>query len=98
MIRLNRRPSTDAFGVKRWRFPVCNGVAVVTVFERSAKVLSQLRDPPYLIRLDHASGLHLDTCFAVFKSQAEDKAQWLEMRYERGQYDAAQRGIAKAGT
>lgn len=76
-IDLEKRPSTDGLGVKRWTWPI-NDMITLYIFERPPPYRL-----PYLLRLDHKDGRTLDTRFARFKSQALDKAQWLAMRVER---------------
>lgn len=78
-IKLNRRPSCDGLGVKRWTYRLDN-THTLHVFERPYNVA----DVPYLLRVDHIDGRTLDTRFASFKSQAIDKAQWLETLVHNG--------------
>jgi hypothetical protein len=82
-IRLQTRPSTDGLGVKRWTYRL-NYFVTLHVFERPECYLNK-GDAIYLLRVDHADGRTLETRFAKWKSQAIDKAQWIEERVHGGE-------------
>lgn len=80
-IRLEGRCSTDGLGVKRWTYRLDESLTL-HVFERP----QEQTHIPYLLRLDHADGRTLDVRYARFRSQAVDKAQWIALRVEQGEF------------
>jgi hypothetical protein len=81
-LTLNRKPSIDGLGVKLWRFRV-PGFELAVFYRPSSYACT-----PYLIQLCRDTGEFVESCVAIFTSQAEDKAQWLLMRAERGEFDS----------
>jgi len=69
-IRLDKQPSTDGLGVKRWTYPLADAVTLF-VFERPASYA----DLRYSLRVDHADGRMLASALRETKAGAIAKAQ-----------------------
>jgi hypothetical protein len=87
MIRLDKQPSIDGLGVKRWIYPVDDFVTLY-IYARPAPY--RCGEPRYYLRAQHRDGRHLWHGCAGTKRLAAKKARLAQDRFA-GEFTYASR-------